>query len=300
MAQRGRGGQSDWQRQLAAQRREAEAARREAERQARDQARLAKAQEKAAKERYTAERQGAAEAQSALVGAKIAALDEVLADALARSPFSFDRLEVVAATPSFHPGRLSIPAVAPNWADYAPEEPRGFARMFGGAGRYQRQAAAARAEWEAATAEFERSEADRLTALAAARAERDRKVAQAQAAAATKNAHLAARRTSFAAGEPEAVEWFVGQVLNASRYPEGFPRQYQVAYRPENRDVVVEFELPPQQVVPDVREYRYVKTATPSTRSRDRAATSSNGTRSWSPASHSERCTKSSPRPQPR
>jgi len=49
-------------------------------------------------------------------------------------------------------------------------------------------------------------------------------------------------------------------VLDASRYPRGFPCTYQVAYRPENRDVVVEFELPPKQVVPEVRGYRYVKT----------------------------------------
>jgi restriction system protein len=55
------------------------------------------------------------------------------------------------------------------------------------------------------------------------------------------------------------VEWFVGQVLDASRYPDGFPQQHQVAYRPENQDVVVEFELPPQQVVPTMRGYRYVK-----------------------------------------
>lgn len=41
--------------------------------------------------------------------------------------------------------------------------------------------------------------------------------------------------------------------------PRGFPRRYQVAYRPENRDVVVEFELPPQEVVPVMRGYRYVK-----------------------------------------
>ena len=38
-----------------------------------------------------------------------------------------------------------------------------------------------------------------------------------------------------------------------------FPAHYQVAYRPENRDVVVEFELPPQEVVPVMRGYRYVK-----------------------------------------
>ena len=48
----------------------------------------------------------------------------------------------------------------------------------------------------------------------------------------------------------------------AGRFPVSrrFPRQYQVAYRPENRDVVVEFELPPQRVVPVVRGYRYIRT----------------------------------------
>ena len=51
----------------------------------------------------------------------------------------------------------------------------------------------------------------------------------------------------------------VSKVLDASTYPDGFPRQYQVAYRPENRDVVVEFELPGQAVVPAIRGYRYVK-----------------------------------------
>jgi restriction system protein len=52
----------------------------------------------------------------------------------------------------------------------------------------------------------------------------------------------------------------VNQVLAASQYPEGFPRQYQVAYRPATQDVVVEFELPSQSVVPAVREYGHVKT----------------------------------------
>ena len=80
-----------------------------------------------------------------------------------------------------------------------------------------------------------------------------------RAQAAVRNAELEARRTAFAAGDHGAVEWFVGQVLSNSRYPEGFPRQYQVAYRPENRDVVVEFELPSQKVIPAIRGYKYVK-----------------------------------------
>jgi restriction system protein len=72
-------------------------------------------------------------------------------------------------------------------------------------------------------------------------------------------ADVRARQSAFISGDPEAVEWFVSRVLDASRYPRGFPRRYQVAYRPENRDVVVEFELPPQEVVPVMRGYRYVK-----------------------------------------
>jgi restriction system protein len=84
-------------------------------------------------------------------------------------------------------------------------------------------------------------------------------VADMRAKAAAENAALETRRAGFAAGDPEAVEWFASRVLDASRYPDGFPRQYQVAYRPENRDVVVEFELPPQTVIPAVRGYRYIK-----------------------------------------
>ena len=102
-------------------------------------------------------------------------------------------------------------------------------------------------------------EANRERALSEARAGYERMVADARAKAAAENAALEARRAAFAAGDPEAVEWFVSRVLDGSQYPGSFPHQYQIAYRPENRDVVVEFELPPQTVVPAVRGYRYIK-----------------------------------------
>ncbi len=55
------------------------------------------------------------------------------------------------------------------------------------------------------------------------------------------------------------MEWLAGKVLERSVYPDGFPRLYQVAYRPENHDLVIEFELPPQSVIPMARAYKYVK-----------------------------------------
>ena len=74
-----------------------------------------------------------------------------------------------------------------------------------------------------------------------------------------RNAYVTSRQSAFAAGDTEAVQWFVECVLRASKYPDGFPREYQVAYRPEHREVAVDFELPPRRVVPEARAYRYVK-----------------------------------------
>jgi restriction system protein len=107
--------------------------------------------------------------------------------------------------------------------------------------------------------DYRQREAERQRALAAAKAEYERMAADIRTKAAAQNATIDARRAAFETGDTQAVEWFGGQVLDASRYPDGFPRRHQVAYRPENQDLVVEFELPPQQVVPTVRGYRYVK-----------------------------------------
>jgi restriction system protein len=168
-------------------------------------------------------------------------------------------MKVTPKLPSFDPGPLGIVEPTPDWDDYAPVEPGGLSRLFGGAARYDRQTAEARARFEAAVSDHQQREAQRQQALTVAKRQHERVIADARAKAADQNAALDARKTAFAAGDAEAVEWFVGQVLAASRHPEGFPRQYQLAYRPENRDVVVEAELPSQKIIPAVRGYRYVK-----------------------------------------
>jgi restriction system protein len=246
------GGRSDWQRQMAAQRREAE-------RQAREAARQAKEEQKARQAEHVAKQQRLAEANAAVVAEEIKSLDQILVSVLDHPPITFGNLKVKPQSPPFRPGKLAVPQPAPTWLEYAPVEPRGIGRLFGGMSQYRRKLDSARARFETATAAFHREEAERTRALEAAQAEHSRQAEAAQAKAAEYNWEVDKRRTAFAAGQAEAVEWFVNQVLTSSRYPKGFPRAWQVAYRPENRDVVVEFELPPQQVVPAVREYRYVK-----------------------------------------
>lgn len=243
-------GESNFQRQMAAQRREAE-------RQAREKARLAKEQEKLDRERYLAGRQQEADAKTNLVEVHLRTFDEVLTSILTLTPLTFERLMRAPKVTPFQPGAVGTPLPAPDWDAFAPGA---WGRVFGGAVRYARQVTEAQTRHDAAMAQHAADESARQRALAVAKAEYDRNVAAEHTRVAQLNARVAARQKDFAAGVPEAVEWFVSRVLEGSRYPQDFPRKFQVAYRPENRDVVVEFELPPQKVVPRLRGYKYIKT----------------------------------------
>ena len=239
------GGQSDWQRRQAEQRREAE-------RSPREQAKLTK-------EQYLASQQQTADDRTAKLDRQVRILDGLLIDSLSQPPLSFGQLKVSPRISTFDPGPLRIPAPEPVWFEYAPPEPKGIGRFLGGSARYEREMSAAREQFEAARLQHGQAEEQRLRTLASVIAEHEHMVAEEQAKAAAQNAAIDARQTAFASGDAETVEWFVSHVLDGSRYPERFPRRYQVAYRPENRDLVVEFELPPQEVIPKERGYRYVK-----------------------------------------
>ena len=54
------------------------------------------------------------------------------------------------------------------------------------------------------------------------------------------------------------MEELFGQALALSQYPRGFPCEFQVAYRPDLRELVVEYR-PPKDVIPTIRNFRYVK-----------------------------------------
>jgi restriction system protein len=196
---------------------------------------------------------------TASVERQIKTLDGILTSALRRPPLTFASLVVSPQTPRFDPGPLGVEPPAPEWADFAPARPNGLGWLLR-VGRYKRELAAAGASFEAACAAHRQQEAERRDAIAAAKAEHDRQVTEERARAARRNAYVLGQQSAFGAGNADAVEWFVGRLLDASPYPDVFPREHRVAYRPENRDVVVEFEFPPRNIVPSARAFRYVRT----------------------------------------
>jgi restriction system protein len=96
------GGRSQWEREMAAQRKEAE-------RQAREQVRLAKEREKARRELHLQEQQRATERKTAGAEQQIKILDDVLASGLRPPVLTFDSLRATPELPPFDPGSLGTP-----------------------------------------------------------------------------------------------------------------------------------------------------------------------------------------------
>lgn len=61
-------------------------------------------------------------------------------------------------------------------------------------------------------------------------------------------------------GDPSIINAYYSMVLEHSGYPSGFPQEFRIAYIPEPKELVVEYELPTKDIVPVVAEFRYIKT----------------------------------------
>jgi len=65
---------------------------------------------------------------------------------------------------------------------------------------------------------------------------------------------------AFNAGGPPALVDVIHAALATSIYPEGLRGGSRAEYLPESRELLIDYELPRQEVIPAVVSYRYVKT----------------------------------------
>lgn len=235
-----------------------ERAKRERVKAEREAARRAAADEKEARRLYVEGRKAEAEAMSDALQNQVTELDEVLAAGIRTGPLlTFRSLKQAETYPPFDPSDLGTPLPPPLWEQFAPEPPGGFRRRAGSA-RYAREEQDARAAFEEAGRQHAGAEARRRQQLA-----RRQEAHQAAASATISEARehnegIDQFARDFRALDSESVARFCTLVLDSSAYPEDFPHQSRAIYRPEPREVVVEWELPPQSVIPVERGYKYV------------------------------------------
>jgi restriction system protein len=250
------GGNDPYARELARQAKERERARKAAE---------AEAKRKAREEKLAYE---AARAQEAVDRTSVAENDAEQLSRLLRTAvldgqaLTFERLKQEFVPSLFVPpkGRTKA-APLPRWEEYEPKAPRGLLGALGfGRRGYDAEVEAARKRFDRALRDHARDEKKRVEKLGKARAQHEERNHEEATRVETWNTDLEQRRSAYQDRDVEAVEWFADQVLAAPVYPHGFPKAHQVSYQADTGDLLVEIDLPLEDVVPAARAYRYVKT----------------------------------------
>jgi restriction system protein len=253
--------QRESERQARAQAAAATRAAREAERAHRAYERAQAAEAKEYQRLYVESRMADVDLRNEELQNDVATLQQLLADTLTIDDFlDFDTLKEAAPHPVFAPGPLANPEPPPNPDAYRPPEPTGLrARLPGAREKHLTKWEEGRVAYEAAAAAYQQREAERQRRLAAAQADHDKTVAELEARLAAQHAEVEQFKAAFQAGTPTAVMQYFALVLEASSYPDDFPQQFRLAFVPESRQLVVEYELPPYDRVPAVAAYTYVK-----------------------------------------
>lgn len=239
---------------------QARAAREEAKA-ARDRKRQAAADERERKKLYIQDRKAEAAAMADDVQGRLAELDGLLTAGIRDQPVvTFASLRRTDTYPAFDAGQLGEPLPPPVWEHFAPAPPSGLGKIFGGGGRFDRQLDSARAVYAQAVDQHAAAEADRRRQLAHQRAAYDTAAAAFATAVARHNADIDQFQRDCQGKDPEAIAEFCTLVLDSSVYPDGFPHQTRIVYRPDPKEAVIDWELPPQSVIPLDRDYKYVGT----------------------------------------
>jgi restriction system protein len=249
------------ERDMRAQQRAVATATREAERARKALERAEAWEQKEQKRLYLEARQAEVDAMNGELESEVAELETLLAATLDVDDYlDFETLKVEPEIPPFQPGSLDIREAQPTRDSFLPEPLSGVAKFVPGAkARHELAVAEGETRYVAAVAEHGEREKAREAALAKARADYDEDVAKMRAQAAAQNEEIDDFRRRFDASDPAAIVEYFSLVLDASSYPEEFPKSYRMALVPESKQLVVEYELPSLDAIPTDKQYRYVK-----------------------------------------
>jgi restriction system protein len=207
---------------------------------------------------YAEARTADAAAANADVRARLSELDTLLLSTLdVDDHIDLDRFKKPVQVPPFDPGKLGRALPEPSWESFAPAERRGVGKILGGERIQQQQVEAARRAYQDARGRWVDAETRRLRQLA----ERERQYEQSRSRYEAKlisyNAEVDRFAAAVAGADPESVVEYFAMVLGNSVYPDDFPQHFRLAYLRKRRRLLVEYHLPPVEVIPAVKEYRY-------------------------------------------
>ncbi|MEE4597932.1 restriction endonuclease [Streptomyces sp. DSM 41524] len=223
-------------------------------RQLRAQERQARAYQRHAIQSHREYRHAEARRQTEELEARVQSLQGLLATGCRAPVFRSTALLRSETVEPFQPGPLAVPVPMPNPNQYQAQGGWTTAR------RAQAQAEA-RARFERDWHAAQEAEAQRQQRLATAQREYDRWADVQRTEVRRHNAGVAEVTAGVRRGDAEAVvEYFSAALYASTAWPEGFPRQLSAAYDSAARQLVLDWELPGYDIVPEVKSVRYMPT----------------------------------------
>jgi restriction system protein len=207
---------------------------------------------------YVQARTADAAAANADLRARMSDLDALLLSTLdVDDHIDLDRFKKPVAVPPFDPGPLGRPLPEPSWDSYRPVSPTGLGKILGGDRLLQQQTSAARQAYQQARERWVEAETRRLRQLEARQQAYEDNRRKYAAKIIAYNAEVDRFAAAVAGKDPSSVVEYFAMVLGNSVYPDDFPQHFRLAYLPKQRHLLVEYHLPPVEVIPVVKEYRY-------------------------------------------
>ncbi|HKC65062.1 MAG TPA: restriction endonuclease [Pyrinomonadaceae bacterium] len=248
--------------------RQAEAERRrqirEQERAAREHARFQTQLAKVQKQRYAEDRVLETEEMNAALMEQVEGLRSILQHTLTiDDTISFDSLRL---SPRFAPFRppdeLSRPILAPiRDSFFAGVQPLTWSQKLipGMKTKHERALQQAEESYQSAFARYQAAESRRVAEInRLAEQHEELKHAHLQKVE-QRNAEVDEFKAAYFSSDGQAIIAYNTMVLERSEYPDGFPQEFRLAYAPESKELVIEYELPGVDVTPAQSEYKYVK-----------------------------------------
>lgn len=210
---------------------------------------------------YAESRQADVDLENEDLTEQVRGLEHLLVDSLRTDPFiDLDCLRMPPELPVWNPGAVQNPEPEPV-APLPLPPPSGIHRLSRKAkDDYATALASQQDQWRDAVGAHAGREQRRQALLQSAWNDHLARTAQVEADAAARRADVDELKTKLEAGEPEGVRTFFRLVLESSGYPDHITPSARLAYVPESKQLVIEYELPGVAAVPGTAAYKYVKT----------------------------------------
>lgn len=244
-----------WVRQQAA--REA----RERESRRKDEERQRKAEARQHQEDHVRQQHESAKRQTDAVEQRVTELTGILSSALSKAvgPLDFKTLKDKPSLPTLYLGSDAQPTAPPQWEQFAPDIPGAVSRVFGGQARYERERAIREKSFEAALERHRQDDTARQQRVVEARTKNAEQVKAAKERVGAQHQSIEELRRQVHKKDRHAVSRYFQLVLDGIDDPSGLPNTRRAGYVPESELLAIEWELPSTEVVPNEKEFAYVK-----------------------------------------